>query len=54
MEKIEPEVLSEQLSEELFERDYTKIWETIQAFRKENGQKPRRRRRRRRVKKAEK
>lgn len=54
VEKIEPEVLSEQLSEALFERDYTKIWETIQAFRKENGQKPRRRRRRRRVKKAEK
>lgn len=54
VEKIEPEVLSKQLSEELFERDYTKIWETIQAFRKENGQKPRRRRRRRRVKKAEK
>ena len=54
VEKIEPEVLSEQHSDELFERDYTKIWETIQAFRKENGQKPRRRRRRRRVKKAEK
>ena len=54
VEKIEPEVLAVQLSEELFERDYTKIWETIQTFRKENGQKPRRRRRRRRVKKAEK
>lgn len=52
VEKIEPEVLAVQLSEELFERDYSKIWETIQTFRKENGQKPRRRRRRRRVKKA--
>lgn len=51
VEKVEPDVLGEQLSEELFERDYTKIWEQIQTFRKENGQKPRRRRRRRRVKK---
>ena len=50
VETVEPEVLSKQLSAELFERDYTKIWETIQAFRKENGQKPRRRRRRRRKK----
>lgn len=54
VEKIEPEILSGQLSEELFERDYTKIWEQIQTFRKENGQKPRRRRRRRRVKKTKK
>ncbi len=52
VETVEPELLGEQLSEELFERDYTKIWEQIQTFRKENGQKPRRRRRRRRVKKA--
>lgn len=52
VETVEPETLGEQLSEELFERDYTKIWEQIQTFRKENGQKPRRRRRRRRVKKA--
>lgn len=52
VETVEPERLGEQLSEELFERDYTKIWEQIQTFRKENGQKPRRRRRRRRVKKA--
>ena len=50
VETVEPEVLSKQLSAELFERDYTKIWETIQTFRKENGQKPRRRRRRRRKK----
>lgn len=52
VETVEPELLGEQLSEELFERDYTKIWEQIQTFRKENGQKPRRRRRRRRIKKA--
>lgn len=51
VETVELETLGEQLSEELFERDYTKIWEQIQTFRKENGQKPRRRRRRRRVKK---
>lgn len=50
VETVEPEVLTKQLSGELFERDYTKIWETIQEFRKENGQKPRRRRRRRRRK----
>ena len=31
--------------------EMVKIWETIQAYRAENGQKPRRRRRRRRIKK---
>lgn len=51
VETVPAEVLAEQLSDELFERDYTKIWETIQNYRKENGQKPRRRRRRRRIKK---
>ena len=48
---VPKETLAVQLSEELFERDYTKIWETIQNFRKENGQKLRRRRRRRKTKK---
>ena len=48
VETVPHDLLAIQLSEELFERDYTKIWETIQAYRKENGQKPRRRRRRRR------
>lgn len=48
VETVPVDVLSVQLSEELFERDYTKIWDTIQTYRKENGQKPRRRRRRRR------
>ncbi|MCM1106977.1 MAG: sce7726 family protein [Blautia sp.] len=48
VETVPREILSAQLSEELFERDYTKIWEEIQTYRKENGQKPRRRKRRRR------
>lgn len=51
VEMVPKERLALQFSEELFERDYTKIWETIQAYRVENGQKPRRRRRRRKVKK---
>ena len=51
VETVPKETLAVQLSEELFERDYTKIWEAIQNFRKENGQKPRRRRRRRKTKK---
>lgn len=48
VETVPSELLARQMSEELFQRDYTKIWETIQAYRKENGQKPRRRKRRRR------
>lgn len=51
VETVPAEILSGQLSQELFERDYTKIWDTIQQFRKENGQKPRRRKRRRRRRK---
>lgn len=50
VETVPGETLSRQISEELFERDYTKIWDTIQTFRKENGQKPRRRKRRRKIK----
>lgn len=50
VETVDKELLSGQVSEELFERDYTKIWETIQTYRRQNGQKPRRRRRRRRRK----
>ena len=34
VETVPKETLAVQLSEELFERDYTKIWETIQNFRK--------------------
>ena len=48
VETVPGELLSGQLSQELFERDYTKILDSIQQFRKENGQKPRRRKRRRR------
>ena len=44
VEMVPKERLALQLSEELFERDY-------QAYRVENGQKPRRRRRRRKIKK---
>ena len=47
VETVPGETLTLQISEELFQRDYTKIWDTIQTFRKENGQKPRTRRRRR-------
>ena len=50
VETVPHDLLAIQVSAELFERDYTKIWETIQAYRKENGQKPRRRKRRRRRK----
>ena len=50
VETVPHDLLAIQVSEELFERDYTKIWETIQAYRKENGQKLRRRKRRRRRK----
>ena len=50
VETVPHDLLAIQVSEELFERDYTKIWETIQAYRKENGQKPRRSKRRRRRK----
>ena len=48
VETVPGETLTLQISEELFQRDYTKIWDTIQTFRKENGQKPRRRKRRKR------
>lgn len=48
VETVPPDLLALQMSEELFQRDYTKIWDTIQTYRKENGQKPRRRKRRRR------
>lgn len=34
VETVPGETLSLQISEELFQRDYTKIWDTIQTFRK--------------------
>lgn len=43
LDTVPEEVLKPQMCEELFERDYTTIHEQINAFRKENGRKPRRR-----------
>lgn len=51
LEKVPKEILQPQIREELFERDYTKILEQINAFRIENGQKKRRARRRRKRRK---
>ena len=45
IEKVPIEILQEQLSEELFQRDYNAIAETIQNFRMENGKKKRRKKR---------
>ena len=47
LESIPLPELYREMSEELFERDYTKIHEEINAYRMKNGQKPRRRRKRR-------
>ena len=45
VETVAYETLSPQISEELFQRDYTKIEETLNEFRKERTVKKRRRRR---------
>ena len=45
VETVPYETLSPQISEELFQRDYTKIEETLNEFRKERTVKKRRRRR---------
>ncbi len=42
IEKVPQEILVEQISDTLFERDYTQIAEQINAFRVANGRKPRR------------
>lgn len=42
LDMVAPEILTEQMSQELFERDYNAIAQTIQAFREENGKKKRR------------
>lgn len=47
LEKVPAEILEKQVSDELFERDYNTIREKINAYRVENGKKPRRRRRKR-------
>ncbi|MDO4345652.1 MAG: sce7726 family protein [Eubacteriales bacterium] len=48
--KVPRELLGPQICEELFERDYDRILEQINAYRQENGMKKRRRRKRRRYK----
>lgn len=50
LESIPEEVLAVEISEELFERDYAKIHDEINAYREAHGQKPRRKRRRKRRK----
>ncbi|MBQ1291139.1 MAG: hypothetical protein IIY28_07290, partial [Lachnospiraceae bacterium] len=52
LEKVPEETLNRQISDELFERDYTTILEQINAFRAQTGQHPRRKKRRRRKKAA--
>lgn len=47
MDRVPEEVWQRQMCEELLQRDYTTIHDTINAFRAENGRKPRRRIRRR-------
>lgn len=42
LDAVAPEILTEQISQELFERDYNAIAQTIQTFREENGKKKRR------------
>ncbi len=51
VEKISAEVLQEQISIELFERDYTKIAQEIDAYRIANGQRIKRHRSKRRYRK---
>lgn len=48
---LEPDLLHREISHELFERDYTKIHDTINEYRTAHGAKPRRRRKRRKRKK---
>ncbi len=50
LERIPEETLAPQVSEELFERDYSTILETINAYRQQHGQKKRRKRKRRKYK----
>jgi hypothetical protein len=50
LEQVPPEILWGQVSEELFERDYTTIRETINAYRIAKGQKPRRKKKKRQMK----
>ncbi len=47
MDRVPKEIWQKQMCEELLERDYTTIHDTINAFRQENGQRKRKRVRRR-------
>lgn len=48
-ERVPAELLHVQISEALFERDYTTIGETIDAYRRSMGRRPSRRRRRKQI-----
>ncbi len=50
IESIPSEILAKEVTDELFERDYNKIFEQINEYRKNNGLKPRRRLRRKKKK----
>ncbi|MCC8068124.1 MAG: sce7726 family protein [Clostridiales bacterium] len=50
LQRVPEETLAPQISEELFERDYSTILETINAYRQQHGQKKRRKRKRRKYK----
>ncbi len=50
LERVPEEALAPQISEELFERDYSTILETINEYRQQHGQKKRQKRRRRKYK----
>lgn len=51
LDRVDKEVLQKQLLQELFERDYDKVFEQINNYRKENGLKPRKRRKYKRKRK---
>ncbi|MCR5798799.1 MAG: sce7726 family protein [Lachnospiraceae bacterium] len=52
LDSVPEEILWKQVSEELFERDYTTIFDEINAYRTEHGHKKRRRRRKNKYNKA--
>ncbi len=52
LETVDPELLNKQISDELFERDYSTIAERINEYRKGLNKKPRRRRRKTKYNKA--
>ena len=54
LEMVPEELLHPQISEALFERDYTKLIEEVNAFRAELGKRPKRKIRKRRRKKLKK